>query len=159
MKDFLGKPVVIDEGLAERSGAAGDWTLTPLPAVEIAPEALERMNKSLNDGLNNGTIRFELQRDGAGRIVGCNLVSVPQQELSPWPRPIPVSERLPETDSWCLFFADNEWWLGLHDGTAWQLEIDGRYKTLWMGNTPTHWLPLPPKPGGSSNDSPTIDAV
>jgi hypothetical protein len=53
-----------------------------------------------------------------------------------WPRPIPVSERLPEPDAECLFFDEySGWWMNSWD----DIPKSTRPKI-------THWLPLPPKP-------------
>jgi hypothetical protein len=54
-----------------------------------------------------------------------------------WPRPIPVSERLPDPDTECLLFNDKycDWlmnsWGDVPESTRHHI---------------THWLPLPPKP-------------
>jgi hypothetical protein len=67
-----------------------------------------------------------------------------------WPRPIPVSERLPEDHTQVLAHCDSggaDWW-----GIC-AIDADGKWREItWCsdGTIPirnvTHWLPLPPKP-------------
>jgi hypothetical protein len=56
-----------------------------------------------------------------------------------WPRPIPVSERLPEAGQRVLVFADGEW-----HSAVWGDWVDGYRETYEPSST--HWLPIPPKP-------------
>lgn len=56
-----------------------------------------------------------------------------------WPRPIPVSERLPESPRVVLAFAYDEW--SSADFKNGMFAYDGQI----LINV-THWLPLPPKP-------------
>lgn len=74
-----------------------------------------------------------------------------------WPRPIPVSERLPEMDAHgevdtVLVWCEGEWlpakWEGPEDDPVWQIWVGGLtndYKYCPKGGV-THWLPMPPKP-------------
>jgi hypothetical protein len=70
-----------------------------------------------------------------------------------WPRPIPVSERLPPNKENCdsesvgvlAYEPNSDCWGGAaiyhtQDGSEWLWDSD------WLSGVPTHWLPLPPKP-------------
>lgn len=67
-----------------------------------------------------------------------------------WPKPIPVSERLPEFDTEILGFCINHWrrtWL-CGERKEW---IDGEFQSRGipfpaLARAPSHWLPLPPTP-------------
>lgn len=66
-------------------------------------------------------------------------------DLQIWPRPIPVSERLPQFDETVLAYEDGAGWLSLI------LEENGQWTnsdTWWSDESTriTHWMPLPPKP-------------
>lgn len=67
-----------------------------------------------------------------------------------WPRPIPVSERLPEVGKPVLWCSGGEWECG-HltdsdlDGKKWW-SPDTHYDIVPLDTTATHWLPLPPSP-------------
>ena len=65
-----------------------------------------------------------------------------------WPQPIPVSERLPESDTHVLAYGNDGnplhaqlWDIALYEAGAWPWLSLGRDLL-----TVTHWLPLPPAP-------------
>jgi hypothetical protein len=63
-----------------------------------------------------------------------------------WPRPIPVSERLPDLGVRVLFWSFDEWYSGNLTGgenTPYFFVADGEG---FGAAGVTHWLPLPPKP-------------
>lgn len=82
-------------------------------------------------------------------------------EQQSWPRPIPVSERLPEVGERVLWLQDGTWEAGVFKG-QWGMDMpdfntkatDSRYDPDYDGygsvtierDAVTHWLPLPPPP-------------
>ncbi len=71
-----------------------------------------------------------------------------------WPRPIPVSERLPENkdNSWNPVFAyfPGEGWVlaNYYRDDGWWAERRDEFESI----EPTHWLPLPPDPATYSTN-------
>lgn len=64
-----------------------------------------------------------------------------------WPRPIPVSERLPETDEVLVWTDGSGWEFFREFGRSFNAEgqwIDRNEQPI------THWLPLPPAPSGET---------
>jgi hypothetical protein len=98
----------------------------------------------------------EAQRNVANQMLGDKLgVEVKGLTLSggaSWPRPIPVSERLPDWVSPFLLYcaADDdsvgEWVAACRSRDGELYEYGGNE----LHGTPTHWLPLPPKPPAAS---------
>ena len=83
--------------------------------------------------------------------------------LTCWPRPIPVSERMPEVDDTgfsvddtLIFLPDDEdgcWRSGHYSNRARNVGLPGNwftdnreYNIVECPLFPTHWLPMPPKP-------------
>jgi len=64
-----------------------------------------------------------------------------------WPRPIPVSERLPEDYTPILWFCAGEWWAGHSDSGVFFSHVHhGTQHCETVESGVTHWLPLPPPP-------------
>lgn len=91
-------------------------------------------------------------KDGEG---GVHILELKIPSPSQWPHQIPVSERLPEihpraeeSDLVLAFSASRSRWdvacitRGLDDEVIWIWSEE-----LITDQQPTHWLPLPPKPG------------
>ena len=82
------------------------------------------------------------------QVFGNQLAALFKAATPQWPRPIPVTERLPEADvSVLAYFADGFWdecyFYGdeiVEDGIA----LANEERPLPHGIT--HWLPMPPKP-------------
>jgi len=71
-------------------------------------------------------------------------------EVGVWPRPIPVTERLPEVGERAIWRHEDDWMTGYRgedaeDGRTYFIpdELGLRVK---IGPPTTHWLPLPPAP-------------
>jgi hypothetical protein len=74
------------------------------------------------------------------------IMSLAADDFDHWPRPIPVSERLPNEGAGALWWSRGGWEIGIlqrYDGEL--CYFDGHGSTL-LCNGVTHWLPLPPAP-------------
>lgn len=111
--------------------------------IQYTAESLEKMNQSLNDGLNNGTIRSEPDLDSSGRIVGVSLVRVPPAGQVQWPRPVRVCEGNPVSGQRVLLSTNRaEYVACIYDAPGF---VDENYMEFEI-NESSVWLPAPPKP-------------
>lgn len=94
-------------------------------------------------------------------ITSSDLVSKMVEDLAnDWPRPIPVSERLPEVGQDVLAFGrsvnlwsspgtvsnnERKWFSAGWDGEVWEVN----YAESLQLTDVAHWLPLPPSPSPS----------
>lgn len=76
------------------------------------------------------------------------IIELAEDAIACWPRPIPVSERLPSEQGDYLCFARKQrgsyqiWRMGFFiPDSGWEDAVSG-----YSLRDVTHWLPLPPKP-------------
>jgi hypothetical protein len=98
-----------------------------------ARKLLEAMNE-----YDNTTLTLECEKCGAPlTIKDAHHVSA----IQCWPRPIPVTERLPDEGLEVLAY-DGSWWVANRWCNRWE-----EPNCHGLQDVPvTHWLPLPPKP-------------